>query len=738
MVWVERTDAKGRVYYANKETGESSWSRPPELGPSPEKAVDGGGPAAAAASWWVERVDQRTGRTYYANKKTREVSWVKPPELAAAESGGGVGYDSGDDDDDNDDDDDDDLPGFPGFAWEERKDKRGRRYYVNKSSGESSWSKPDAPYRPLDEDEDGDDTGGGAGGGGLDHSSVAASARRRASRQAIRKYRAKRQGQGGGGLAGGEPPLSTVAEEQPAGSPTFDGGRSGGGGGGSSTRTHGGLGRIRVESYHEEDDQMLDAEMSARAKDIDKSEWGAGRGNRSGGGGGGTGGGAAAGEEEDAEMTMMHNPFIHHNPLQQDEEEQRSRGPAASSSSSSSLASASAADAKPATAAEQRRQGLRVGALSGFASKGIGKVGGKKLGKGRGRGRQPRKAAIKAADAVAAGEPSLDAGRLKLRLNSANEPVWDEAAPSFAQLAQRIASSDPQAAGGEGGDFDDGGEDGSPRRLRGTPKANPLRSPPNGARSSSSSSSSSPSYSAGASARPKSAQRRKVSRGRALDMYAAFVEGIVADGDLQQGELDRADKYRSKQGITKEQSDTILKDLGYDALILTHLTFPGHPPKQQSPAAKAIAAYSQSLEAAQTLAAQQAEEQNQAGGAAAGGPGAGAAGAGGAAGGGGGGAGPAPPAITAGSVPAPVPTASLGSVLGARKNMLASIKLGVQLKKPTGPRRVSRKPGDKFVRVGSMGGLGKILARRMYMVDEQDEALEETDDEEEEDVEDWV
>ena len=94
-------------------------------------------------------MDKKTGRRYFANKATRETTWTMPDELkqwrldnptetgdADAKKGAGSPKKG--------------KAGVP--AWVEKYDpKNKRKYYVNKQTGKSSWTKPDEPYRSLAE-----------------------------------------------------------------------------------------------------------------------------------------------------------------------------------------------------------------------------------------------------------------------------------------------------------------------------------------------------------------------------------------------------------------------------------------------------------------------------------------------------------------------------------------------------------------------------------------------------------
>ncbi len=81
-------DANGRVYYANKQTKQTSWKKP-VLNAAPPEEPKATKQAATKENVnktvtpqvqdiWREVVDKKTGKTYYYNKDTKETRWTNP------------------------------------------------------------------------------------------------------------------------------------------------------------------------------------------------------------------------------------------------------------------------------------------------------------------------------------------------------------------------------------------------------------------------------------------------------------------------------------------------------------------------------------------------------------------------------------------------------------------------------------------------------------------------------------
>ena len=84
--WLELQDNEtGRLYYHNAVTGQSRWDKPPgfdeafEVSAAEFRAKQ----ERAQASYWIEATDSK-GRAFYVDLVTHETSWVCPPGFTAA------------------------------------------------------------------------------------------------------------------------------------------------------------------------------------------------------------------------------------------------------------------------------------------------------------------------------------------------------------------------------------------------------------------------------------------------------------------------------------------------------------------------------------------------------------------------------------------------------------------------------------------------------------------------------
>ncbi len=153
-------DANGRVYYANKQTKQTSWKKPvldaepvPVQEPrasrqSATKENDSrpAAPVAAAApqTLWREVVDKKSGKTYYYNRETKETRWTHPaadskrPDSAASASASVDTHSTN----------------YPqtharSLFAEKVDPQSGRPYWVNLKTRATSWSAPDGWDAPV-------------------------------------------------------------------------------------------------------------------------------------------------------------------------------------------------------------------------------------------------------------------------------------------------------------------------------------------------------------------------------------------------------------------------------------------------------------------------------------------------------------------------------------------------------------------------------------------------------------
>lgn len=127
-LWLEKTDPAGKIYYVNKATKETSWTKPQAPTNTPPANSN------ALQPLWVERVDPKSGKTYYFNSKTKETTWTKP---ASNDTEGSMKQ----------------QPSSPLAApakpsmqltnWTKRVDYRtGQFVYHNTVTGETQWTDP--------------------------------------------------------------------------------------------------------------------------------------------------------------------------------------------------------------------------------------------------------------------------------------------------------------------------------------------------------------------------------------------------------------------------------------------------------------------------------------------------------------------------------------------------------------------------------------------------------------------
>jgi len=142
--WVEQVDPTyGHPFFVNTLTGESQWTRP-ESAPSTAHSACGSTateddseptvPDEVVTSKldlplnWVQHFDEGSGHYYYLNTSTGESSWVPPQTSGPVAS------------------EEDHVPsqvGAHASPWIAQLDETsGHTYYVNQTSGESTWERP--------------------------------------------------------------------------------------------------------------------------------------------------------------------------------------------------------------------------------------------------------------------------------------------------------------------------------------------------------------------------------------------------------------------------------------------------------------------------------------------------------------------------------------------------------------------------------------------------------------------
>lgn len=114
----------GRLYFHNRESGQTCWDEPPPGARSTNMPVND------ISSWQSYRSDSNSGKAakvYFVNSQTGETTWHTPPDCGGK------------------------LPTNDAKAWLEYKDSdRNRKYYFNKMSHEKTWYRP--PELGLDPD----------------------------------------------------------------------------------------------------------------------------------------------------------------------------------------------------------------------------------------------------------------------------------------------------------------------------------------------------------------------------------------------------------------------------------------------------------------------------------------------------------------------------------------------------------------------------------------------------------
>jgi len=129
--WFRKLDAtRGRYFYVNPTTRESSWTEPAEAWLDLP-------PAAAATAAWIRKKDASTDKYFYVNVQTKQSTWIEPEGWLDADSMPVASASSTTKSVEN-----------PASPWIRKVDTAtGRFYFVHTSTKKSSWQVPAEGWR---------------------------------------------------------------------------------------------------------------------------------------------------------------------------------------------------------------------------------------------------------------------------------------------------------------------------------------------------------------------------------------------------------------------------------------------------------------------------------------------------------------------------------------------------------------------------------------------------------------
>ena len=135
--WISEVDpTSGKTFYVNESTGETTWQVPFGFGTSSATTTaSAAAAAAAAASPWISEIDPASGDTFYVNESTGVTTWQKPLDFTSPAAAS---------------------------PWISEVDPTtGDTFYVNESTGVTQWEEPPDFWGTNLDDLRGPKSGGG-------------------------------------------------------------------------------------------------------------------------------------------------------------------------------------------------------------------------------------------------------------------------------------------------------------------------------------------------------------------------------------------------------------------------------------------------------------------------------------------------------------------------------------------------------------------------------------------------